>query len=342
MRVSVVVPVFNVEKYLKRCLDSLVNQTYKAYEIILVDDGSTDGSGIIADHYARNNSSIKVIHKKNAGLGLARNTGIENACGDAIVFLDSDDYYGKELIECLVKEYVKNGADAVIGGYERVRENGSVVGKLQYQYQVFNGDRVKCDFLMKMIGSAPSLSDSVSMAATNTLYNLNLIKQSNIRFVSEREYISEDIVFNIKFYLKAKKVCIIPNTEYKYQITANSLTTSYRGDRYELSKKMYYCICNILQEEGIYDACKYRLMKTMFNYWRMCLAQEKQQISGHSLVEQRAAIYKICDDGLTKEILSEYPINELGRKQQLFLFLVKYKMLNTIIVLIERGFISVG
>ena len=99
--IAVVLPIYNVEKYLDRCLDRIVNQTYKNLEIILVDDGATDNCPSMCDEWAKKDSRIKVIHKKNAGLGMARNTGIENATGEYICFFDSDDYVDKNMYKKL-------------------------------------------------------------------------------------------------------------------------------------------------------------------------------------------------------------------------------------------------
>ena len=107
MKVSVIIPVYNVEKYLPRCIKSVLDQTYQDLEIILVDDGTKDNSGIMCDEYATKDNRIRVIHKENGGLSSARNSGIEIATGDAVFFLDSDDYLPTECIEkmvCLMEE----------------------------------------------------------------------------------------------------------------------------------------------------------------------------------------------------------------------------------------------
>ena len=111
MKISVIVPVYNVEKYLTKCVDSIMNQTYKDLEIILVDDGSTDNSGKICDEYVKKDKRFKVIHKKNGGLSDARNVGIKNSTGEYLSFIDSDDYIDNDMIECLYNACIKNNAD---------------------------------------------------------------------------------------------------------------------------------------------------------------------------------------------------------------------------------------
>lgn len=123
-RISVVVPVYNVEKYLRKCIDSILNQTLEVDEIILVDDGSKDKSGSIVDDYAKKYSKIKVIHQKNGGLSAARNTGINSATMEYIAFVDSDDYIAPTMYEVLMERLKKDDADISIGGVWYEQEDG--------------------------------------------------------------------------------------------------------------------------------------------------------------------------------------------------------------------------
>lgn len=115
--ISIVVPVYNVEKYVKKCIDSILKQTYSDYELILVNDGSLDSSGEICSYYANSDCRIKVIHKKNGGLSDARNTGIQQAKGDWITFIDSDDYVSEDYLETLYNLIVYNNADISIASF---------------------------------------------------------------------------------------------------------------------------------------------------------------------------------------------------------------------------------
>ena len=116
--ISVIVPVYNVEKYLSRCIDSILNQTYKDYEIILIDDGSKDSSGKICDEYAKNHNNISVIHTKNRGLSAARNTGTENSHGEYITFVDSDDLISNSFLSDLYTLIVNNNADISLCNFQ--------------------------------------------------------------------------------------------------------------------------------------------------------------------------------------------------------------------------------
>ena len=121
-KISIIIPVYNVEPYLRRCIDSVLEQTMQDYEIVVVNDGSTDNSGSICDQYANQYDQIRVIHKQNGGLSDARNTGIKAATGDYILFLDSDDYLDTDALEKLWTGVNKN-VDIIIGGYKKIYQD---------------------------------------------------------------------------------------------------------------------------------------------------------------------------------------------------------------------------
>mgnify|MGYP000028398403 FL=1 len=133
--VSVIVPVYNVEKYLARCIQSVCGQSYQGLEIILVDDGSKDKSGVICDEYAEQDGRIKVIHKENGGLGDARNAGVEKAEGKYLLFVDSDDRIHENLVRDTVETAEKNQADMVIFDYIGEEENGNLTDGLHFLFQ---------------------------------------------------------------------------------------------------------------------------------------------------------------------------------------------------------------
>ena len=121
--ISVVVPIYNVENYIKKCVDSILSQTYKNLEIILVDDGSPDNCPQICDEYAQKDNRIKVIHKENGGLSDARNAGIDISKGKFITFIDSDDYIEKDYVEVLYNSIKENASDMAIGSHKAIYDN---------------------------------------------------------------------------------------------------------------------------------------------------------------------------------------------------------------------------
>lgn len=143
-KVSIIVPVYNVEKYVERCIESIIKQSYKNLEIILIDDGSKDNSGKICDEYAQKDNRIKVIHKKNGGLSDARNTGLNIADGEYICFIDSDDYIHKDLVKDNLEKLIQQKADMicfnrfVING-EKIIEKPQLYNENMTTYDVISG-----------------------------------------------------------------------------------------------------------------------------------------------------------------------------------------------------------
>lgn len=323
--ISVIVPVYNVENYLRQCIESILNQTYTDFEIILVDDGSLDSSGNICDEYSEKFTNISVLHKKNEGLGYARNSGIEKACGEFIVFVDSDDYVEENMLLDLYNGLMESECDTCMGGHNRVNMKNEFVSSHSYEKTLFKYEQVIKEFIPRFIGSAPEKSDCVSTAAWNVLYSIDIINRNNLKFPSERELISEDIIFNLDYFKYSTGVSLIETCNYNYRINNNSLTTNYNKDRFELIKKLYFVERKKLKKLGIYDIAKYRLMRQFFNYLRMCFKQEDTLVSKLSYKNALTNIKEICSDTLVESIISEFPVYKLGMIQKIFVLLVKYK-----------------
>ncbi len=335
--VSVIVPVYNVEKYLIQCLDSILNQTYNDLEIIIIDDGSKDSSGRICDEYAERYDNIHAYHKLNEGLGMARNTGIKYAHGKYIVFLDSDDYLDKECISNLVDNMEKNNVDLCKGGYKRVYNDGTIKSLREYNNYFFDGSEAKDILFPRMIGSSPNKNDSIEMCVTGSLYNANIIIDNNLRFPSERELISEDLLFNMEYMQYANGACLIKQSAYNYRINTESLTTSYRKDRFIACKKFYRYTKKRLHELNYSNATIQRLDRIFFVYIRGCIAQECKNKSRKSSRECIRSIGEICSDQLVHSIIEKYPKKNMGKKQKIFLGLVYWKMKTILYLLSEIG-----
>lgn len=229
---SIIIPVYNVERYLKRCLDSVMEQSYRNIEIILVDDGSNDSSGSMCDDYAKIDNRIIVVHKQNAGLGMARNTGIENSKGDYLLFVDSDDYISKDLIKDCDAELSRNQYDIVCFDYAEF-ENGRInYSNYSGVKSEFYDDDVVNIFLSEMIYNKENRK-RYHDSAWNKLYSKELINRTNFRFVSEREFISEDYYSNLILFYGVKSVLNLPKVYYFYCYNGTSLTRSFDEKRFK-------------------------------------------------------------------------------------------------------------
>lgn len=206
--ITIIIPVYNVEGYLKRCLDSVVNQTYKNTEIILIDDGSSDNSGKICDEYAQKDNRIKVFHKANGGQSSARNLGIDNASGNYIGFIDSDDWIEREMYEVLYRNIVMYDAD--------VSDIDAVVVENEIPF-------VNCEEKIKIRENADILKDyfmTDRYSCCRKLYKRTVI--GNIRFIEGK--INEDVLANYLFLKNSKRIVKSSLTMYYYYNNPTSTT----------------------------------------------------------------------------------------------------------------------
>ena len=205
--ISIIIPVYNVEKYIKRCVDSLLNQTYKKIEIILVNDGSTDNTiKIIKENYSENKKII-LLNQKNSGPALARNNGIEHAKGKYVMFVDSDDFVDPTYVENYYNSIKNTKYDIVIGGYKRYVEN-KVTKKMQLKEGEYS----------KYLITGPICR----------IIKLDFLNRNKIRFLDTNS--SEDIYFNLYIYSKTNKIKIIDDIGYYYFFNKNSISnTAHKG-----------------------------------------------------------------------------------------------------------------
>ena len=213
--ISVIVPVYNVEKYLSKCLESIKNQTYTNLEIILVNDGSTDSSGKICEDFANNDSRIKLYHKENGGLSDARNFGIERASGTYFTFIDSDDYITQDYVDYLLKLVENSDAQIAIGSHTICYESEKKTYKgLGQESQITITPKEALEHIL--------LDDGIDLSAWAKLYSSKLFKE--IRYPKGLAF--EDTATTYKLLLLCEKISYGGKSIYNYRIRSNSITTS--------------------------------------------------------------------------------------------------------------------
>ena len=213
--ISVIVPVYNVEKYLSQCLESIINQTYTNLEIILVDDGSTDSSGVICEDYAKRDSRIKLYHKENGGLSDARNYGIERASGQYFTFIDSDDYITEYYVAYLLELAHRNEAQIAIGSHRVCYESGKNSYKgLDQELEITISPKETLEHIL--------LDDGIDLSAWAKLYSAELFNE--IRFPKGLAF--EDTATTYKLIFLSNNIAYGGKAIYNYRIRSNSITTS--------------------------------------------------------------------------------------------------------------------
>jgi len=220
-KIDLVVPVYNVERYIDNCMESLLSQTYTNYEIILVDDGSTDSSAEKCDDYAKKYEKVKVIHKQNGGLSDARNAGMDAVNGEYVAFIDSDDYIAHNSLECFVEciQTSKRIVDIIVGGYIKVSEN---------DYLSINGVAASYSFCREMTGREYLIDSlrisSFTVTAWSKLYRTQFLIDN--KFMFKKGILHEDELYTPQVLLKASNVIHTDLDFYRYVIREGSIMTS--------------------------------------------------------------------------------------------------------------------
>ena len=211
--ISVIVPVYKVEQYLSRCIDSIIHQTYQNLEIILVDDGSPDRCGKICDEYAKQDSRIRVIHKENGGLSDARNVALDVMTGDYVMFVDSDDWIDPETCETVLHQIIEHQADIVVFGFSGIDSSGKVSKTIS---------RLKGEISKSMGMRSLILNDmSIKNYVWNKIFKSSLFE--GIRF--PKGFIYEDQGTTYKLFHKADSIFVVPASFYYYYKRSDSITT---------------------------------------------------------------------------------------------------------------------
>ena len=259
--ISVVVPVYKVEDYLRRCVDSVLAQTYRDFELILVDDGSPDRCGQICDEYAARDGRIKVVHQENGGLSAARNAGLDVAQGEYVAFVDSDDYCHPEMLKVLYEKIVQYNADVAVSGFKTVDLKGKEIDFKPYlpeKEEIINGK----DALKRLV-----MEGSLRSVAWNKLYKRALFKY--LRYPVGKIY--EDDFIAPRLLYQCDRIVLVPRYLYFYVFNPNSISKQPRTVQYFDLVESRFMRMKFLQEIGFPQECVERAAQTtVCPYWQ-CL-----------------------------------------------------------------------
>ena len=244
--ISIIVPVFNSEKFLNKCIESIINQTFHNYELILINDGSTDNSGIICDKYAKIYPFVSVIHQKNAGVSVARNVGLEASSGNYIMFCDSDDYVESNWCEIMFNTIEKNPNCSVVCNFckentsyskaiPKINKDSNFINKQYYSY-----------FEIYKLG--------VSFSVCGKIFNRDLIDKLKLRFEVGRPF-GEDTLFSIKYMSHFKNFVLVPDVLYHYVDNSCSASYKYYANKYEYILPLFSMRLELIEKKEISNFC---------------------------------------------------------------------------------------
>ncbi len=335
-KVSIIVPVYNSEKYIERCINSLRNQTLKDIEIILINDSSTDSTPELCRKANEEDDRIILINQENAGAGLARNSGLLVARGEYIGFVDSDDYVEEDMFEKLYEKAKEYDSDLVLSGVRFVdgnmfSEKGKTEIKTYFDRDThFETEEELKKLKMGIVGSMPEDADDskYGMSIWKNLFRHQVITENSLAFRSEREVYSEDALFMVDFISHIKKATGIKEAFYNYCRNGESVSKSYNKERFE---KSLVFVSEVEKRFKINAEPKeYKIYINRF--WQaMCRVLCSQEIV-HGKDEKikfckvKKRLKEICTHSLTVSALKEFPIDKLPLKQRVFAMAIKYRL----------------
>lgn len=264
--VSIIIPVYNVEKYLDKCVSSVIDQTYTNLEIILVDDGSTDSSGKLCNKWSKCDKRIKVYHKKNGGLSDARNVGIENATGNYICFIDSDDAVSNFYIETLYNNLVKYNCEISICSYSFVGEENIELSSKEREYaRVYSNEKALKNMLYQK---------KINNSAWGKLFDIKLFK--NVRYPVGKIY--EDVSTIYKTFLKSNRICVSSCKYYFYTKREGSISSTWSNKTLDIIDNVKDMENDLKKYEKYNNACNSRVLNADYFVIRQLPLNENYEI----------------------------------------------------------------
>ncbi|MCC8052232.1 MAG: glycosyltransferase [Clostridiales bacterium] len=313
--ISVIIPVYNVEKYLRKCLDSVVNQTYRNLEIIIVDDGSPDNCGSICDEYAEKDNRIQVIHKANEGLSAARNDALKRVKGDWISFVDSDDWCELNMYEKAIEAARKEDVDILIYNLFRNFENKEVVIKAFSREFVTNDRKLISEMQLSALnkGYTPYGGKWSQGYPWDKLFKASLVLQNGLIFDTKVKA-NEDVIFDLHAFQFAKKISYIDEELYHYRANPNSIGMKYTPDRVDIDFQIYQVMNDIGEKyhlEGLYyQALNARIVENTVLCGVRCFFHKKNK---ENIIKKLKYANKVLHKEPVYTAFDEVDKNKLGK-----------------------------
>ena len=328
MLISIIVAVYNIENYIDRCVTSLINQTYKDIEIILVNDGATDNSGKKCDFYKEKDARIVVIHKENGGLSSARNAGMDIAKGEYLLFVDGDDWLDVTYIEKCISKIKKNKVDLLFTPYKREYEDVSIKNNLFNEKEIFfNQDEIQKKIVRRIIGPYKEEMRNASRiddfsTAWGKFYKTEYCRQ--IRFVDTKIIGTEDAWFNINVIHNMKNAMYYGEVYMHYnKENQSSLVRTYNQKLFIGWKKLYQYIGDFITRNNLEEQYEIALNnRIIINLFALC----RNAINSNLTLKNKSKIiHEILDDEIYKKGFEMFDFSYLEKKWKVFYKLCKWK-----------------
>ena len=326
--ISIIVPVYKAEKYLQRCLKSILAQTFVNFELILIDDESPDSCPKICDEAEEREARIRVIHKKSQGPGFARNSGLKIARGEYIYFVDSDDYLAETAVETLYQAAKNGDMDLCFAGFFLVTNGVETAQIPKYAGKVFVQPQIVTMILTDMLGTAPEEATdcTVRMAVWQGIYRRSWLNEHKFQFASNKRFLSEDILFHMDCLPLAKRMCYLPDCLY-YHTSDNILswTHAYQSDHLERYGEQYLEELKKTKNLNNSAEMRRRIQRTYLGNVRICLQRLVSAANGMRWHDVKKTLRDLVQDPILQSVLKEYPYWRTPWQQRILSFFLRYK-----------------
>jgi glycosyltransferase involved in cell wall biosynthesis len=334
IKVSIIIPIYNNEKYLKRCIDSLINQSLKEIEIILINDGSTDDSRKICESYSTKDKRVRLINKLNRGVSDARNLGLEVAKGDCIGFVDSDDYVDQDMYKIMYEKLVSFNCDIVMCDFNRVKNNGEIV---KVESKLKSGLYSSESILSLFIGNKLEHFSDIFYTASvvKCLYKKEVIGKT--RFVPIKQL--EDRQFNVEILIKTGMVYYFSEPFYYYLYNENSLSNNYNRNLIDLLIFSEKRLINLLQKNHLYKKFNEEVFTSKLKHCISIIKNEAKKLKFKNINKSINNIKKFRDRIEFNKLYFNKVINNASIRDRFILYLLKNNFIRTLLIFFKSKII---
>lgn len=333
--ISIIIPIYNAEQYLKDCLDSIINQSLKNYEVIMIDDGSKDNSKLIAKEYVELYNRVRYIYQENKGVSEARNRGIAEARGKYITFVDADDWIEPDMYEIMCNQLESNNSEMVMCNFIKEYEDKSKNEVEELPFEGIKGfddnDSIISNLIKNMIGTKSLNSKSIMASVWRMVFKRDFIEVNNIRF-DKNIIIGEDMIFCIGYLKKCKSIIVLDKVLYHYRILQSSAMSRYRENHWEVATIFNDNLEKSLGDVDIHDKSEiiaFDLIRSSINSVSM-VCKSENEVSKSEKINQ---IKNICLDSKLRRAIKNIKVSELNTKDKLRIWLLKYNMKRVLFIL---------
>lgn len=332
LKISIIVPVYNSQKYLEACLESLIQQSYENYEVILVNDGSTDNSLDICSHFSDKSEKVIVINQENSGVSCARNKGLEKATGEYVMFVDADDWIDTKMLSQLSKQVRETEANFVMCNFIREYPTKSeLVWSGFNSTTILKNQEIEEQLILGFIEKKERETNHVLApfkAPWGKLFDLDIIKKHHLKF-DDQLVIGEDFLFNLQFLKHCEKALIVDDFYYHYLINEESIMMKYKEECWSnIYSRTLQKIESFLKENGYDNVSSQQFAQLVIKYYIICLDNELRFENQNTLQKQIQHIKEMCHSTYVVESLNIMTKNNRNQFdiKTIELVLTRYKM----------------